>query len=132
EALRKELAQNTEDLLHQAGAAKANNTNSVNTVSTPVSTANVFSTDRPSADYDESQIHALEDIYENSCEGIFTNLTYDDEGAEADFTNSKNTMIHCLFPCFLSQIEPKKISEALQDESCHAMQEELLQFKLQK
>ncbi|GKG04756.1 putative ribonuclease H-like domain-containing protein, partial [Tanacetum coccineum] len=40
---------------------------------------------------------------------------------------------HCLFACFLSQIEPKKTSEALQDESqVDAMQEELLQFKLQK
>ncbi|GJV06982.1 ribonuclease H-like domain-containing protein [Tanacetum coccineum] len=40
---------------------------------------------------------------------------------------------HCLFACFLSQIKPKKISEALEDESwVDAMQEELLQFKLQK
>ncbi|GKB25624.1 putative ribonuclease H-like domain-containing protein [Tanacetum coccineum] len=41
--------------------------------------------------------------------------------------------IHCLFACFLSQNEPKKISEALEDESwVDAMQEELLQFKIQK
>ncbi|GJV08786.1 putative ribonuclease H-like domain-containing protein [Tanacetum coccineum] len=40
---------------------------------------------------------------------------------------------HCLFSCFLSQEEPKKISEALTDESwVEAMQEELLQFKLQE
>ncbi|GKE20016.1 putative ribonuclease H-like domain-containing protein, partial [Tanacetum coccineum] len=40
---------------------------------------------------------------------------------------------HCLFACFLSQNEPKKISEALEDESwVDAMQEELLQFKIQK
>ncbi|GJZ35779.1 putative ribonuclease H-like domain-containing protein [Tanacetum coccineum] len=40
---------------------------------------------------------------------------------------------HCLFVCFLSQEEPKKISEALTDESWdEAMQEELLQFKLQE
>nr|GFA29749.1 hypothetical protein [Tanacetum cinerariifolium] len=39
----------------------------------------------------------------------------------------------CLFSCFLSQIEPKKISDALQDPSwVEAMQEELLQFKIQK
>ncbi|GJX74368.1 putative ribonuclease H-like domain-containing protein [Tanacetum coccineum] len=38
-----------------------------------------------------------------------------------------------LFACFLSQEEPKTISQALQDESwVEAMQEELLQFKLQK
>nr|GEZ09440.1 hypothetical protein [Tanacetum cinerariifolium] len=38
----------------------------------------------------------------------------------------------CLFSCFLSQVEPKKISDALQDPSwVEAMQEELLQFKIQ-
>nr|GFC21450.1 putative ribonuclease H-like domain-containing protein [Tanacetum cinerariifolium] len=39
----------------------------------------------------------------------------------------------CLFSCFLSQVEPKKIYDALQDPSwAKAMQEELLQFKIQK
>nr|GEZ46771.1 putative ribonuclease H-like domain-containing protein [Tanacetum cinerariifolium] len=38
----------------------------------------------------------------------------------------------CLFSCFLSQKEPKKISDALKDPSwVEAMQEELLQFKIQ-
>nr|GFA66308.1 hypothetical protein [Tanacetum cinerariifolium] len=38
----------------------------------------------------------------------------------------------CLFSCFLSQVEPKKISDALQDPSwVEAIQEELLQFKIQ-
>nr|GFB46288.1 hypothetical protein [Tanacetum cinerariifolium] len=38
----------------------------------------------------------------------------------------------CLFSCFLSQVEPKKIFNALQDPSwVEAMQEELLQFKIQ-
>nr|GEW04719.1 hypothetical protein [Tanacetum cinerariifolium] len=38
----------------------------------------------------------------------------------------------CLFSCFLSQVEPKKIFDALQDPSwVEAMQEELLQFKIQ-
>nr|GFA88800.1 ribonuclease H-like domain, reverse transcriptase, RNA-dependent DNA polymerase [Tanacetum cinerariifolium] len=37
----------------------------------------------------------------------------------------------CLFSCFLSQVEPKKVSDALQDPSwVEAMQEELLQFKI--
>ncbi|GKB94612.1 hypothetical protein Tco_0980749 [Tanacetum coccineum] len=65
---------------------------SVNTVSTPVSTASVFSIGGPSADYDDSQIPALEDIYENASHGIFNNASYDDEGAVADFTNLENTM----------------------------------------
>ncbi|GJY00363.1 putative ribonuclease H-like domain-containing protein [Tanacetum coccineum] len=198
--LRKEFVQSTKDLLLQAGAARATSTNTVNTVSKQLSTANtsnVFSTGGPSnpnltnyADQDDSQIHALENIYGNSNDGIFTNASYDDEGVVADFTNLESTVNvspiptsrihfihpitqilgdpkssvqtrskvnksygahafisyiqkqrrnnhkdfqHCLFACFLSQIEPKKISEALEDESwVDAMQEELLQFKIQK
>ncbi|GJU41247.1 putative ribonuclease H-like domain-containing protein [Tanacetum coccineum] len=39
----------------------------------------------------------------------------------------------CLFACFLSQEEPKRIAKALSDPTwVEAMQEELLQFKLQK
>ncbi|GJR59162.1 putative ribonuclease H-like domain-containing protein [Tanacetum coccineum] len=47
--------------------------------------------------------------------------------------NNHKDQQHCLFACFLSQEEPKKIFEALQDDSwVQAMQEELLQFKLQQ
>ncbi|GJX69345.1 putative ribonuclease H-like domain-containing protein [Tanacetum coccineum] len=47
-------------------------------------------------------------------------------------TNHKDFQ-NCLFACFLSQQEPKKITQALDDESwVEAMQEELLQFKIQK
>ncbi|GKF29399.1 putative ribonuclease H-like domain-containing protein, partial [Tanacetum coccineum] len=47
-------------------------------------------------------------------------------------TNHKDHQ-NCLLAYFLSQEEPKNISQALQDESwVEAMQEELLQFKLQK
>ncbi|GJY72003.1 putative ribonuclease H-like domain-containing protein [Tanacetum coccineum] len=183
-----------QDLLLQAGAAKAGSTNRVNTASTSVSTASPYGglsfTDLTNTDQDDSKIPALEEIYDNPTAGIFTNASYDDEGAVADFTNLESivnaspiptsridsihpsTLIHgdpksavqtrsnvtksfgahafvsyiqkqrrnnhkdfqhCLFACFLSQNEPKKISEALKDESwVHAMQEELLQFKIQK
>ncbi|GJR03079.1 putative ribonuclease H-like domain-containing protein [Tanacetum coccineum] len=47
-------------------------------------------------------------------------------------TNHKDIQ-NCLFACFLSQEEPKKIIHAFKDPSwIEAMQEELLQFKLQK
>ncbi|GKF65829.1 hypothetical protein Tco_0192346, partial [Tanacetum coccineum] len=47
-------------------------------------------------------------------------------------TNHKDFQ-NCLFACFLSQSEPKKITQALEDESwVEAMQEELLQFQLQQ
>ncbi|GKE08349.1 hypothetical protein Tco_1411900 [Tanacetum coccineum] len=174
--------------------AKASSTNLVNTVSLPVSTAILFEglslADPIHPEEDDSEIHPLEDIYQNSTDGIFTTSSYDDEGAVADFTNLEsvvnvspiptsriysthpkalilgdpNTAVqtrskvnassrahafisyvqkqkrtnhkdfhHCLFACFLSQHEPKKISEALEDESwVDAMQEELLQFEIQK
>ncbi|GJR35918.1 putative ribonuclease H-like domain-containing protein [Tanacetum coccineum] len=147
-------------------------------------------TDLTNTDQDDLEIPALEKIYNNPTDGIFTNASYDDEGAVVDFTNletivnvspiptSRINFIHpstlilrdpkstvqtrskvtksfgahafvsyiqkqrrnnhkdfqyCLFACFLSQNEPNKISEALEDESwVDAMQEELLQFKIQK
>nr|GEU77034.1 putative ribonuclease H-like domain-containing protein [Tanacetum cinerariifolium] len=47
-------------------------------------------------------------------------------------TNHKD-YVNCLFACFLSQMEPKKVSQTLDDASwVEAMQEELLQFSLQK
>ncbi|GJU16063.1 putative ribonuclease H-like domain-containing protein, partial [Tanacetum coccineum] len=98
EALRKEFAQDTEDLLLQAGAARATSTNTVNTASTLVSTdspLNAFSTGGPdlnNTDQDDSQIPTLKDIYDNPSDGIFTNASYDDEGAVADFTNLESTV----------------------------------------
>ncbi|GKA08034.1 putative ribonuclease H-like domain-containing protein [Tanacetum coccineum] len=151
---RKEFAQCTEELLLQAGVARAASTNTVNTISTPISIAspsNVFSAggiDLNNNDQDDSQIPALEDIYDNPSDGIFTNASYDDEGAEVDFTNLETTVnvshiptsrIHSIHPTTqilrdpTLAIEPKKISQALEDESwVDAMQEELLQFKIQK
>ncbi|GJY93522.1 retrovirus-related pol polyprotein from transposon TNT 1-94, partial [Tanacetum coccineum] len=47
-------------------------------------------------------------------------------------TNHKDFQ-NCLFFCFLSQVEPKKVIQALQDPRwIEAMLDELLQFKLQK
>ncbi|GKF42328.1 hypothetical protein Tco_0125670, partial [Tanacetum coccineum] len=99
ESLRKKLDKSTDDLLQQAGFNKAISTNSVSTASTPVSTANspvstdsLCSTDEPSANYDDSQIPPLEDIHDSPSEGIFTSSSYDDEGAEVDFTNLESTM----------------------------------------
>ncbi|GJZ44049.1 ribonuclease H-like domain-containing protein [Tanacetum coccineum] len=174
--------------------AKASSTNPLNTASIPVSTASPYEglslSDPTNPEEDDSEIPPLEDIYQNSTDGIFTTSSYDDEGAVADFTNLEtvvnvspiptlrihsthpkalilgdpNSAVqtrskvntssgahafvsyvqkqkrtnhkdfhHCLFACFLSQHEPKKISEALEDESwVDAMQEELLQFEIQK
>ncbi|GJU26317.1 hypothetical protein Tco_1164938 [Tanacetum coccineum] len=106
EALRKKFAQETENLIIQAGAAKpsstnifstistpakASSTNLVNTVSSSVSTASPHEglslSDPTNPEEDDSEIPPLEDIYQNSTHGIFTTSSYDDEGAVADFTN---------------------------------------------
>ncbi|GJU54520.1 putative ribonuclease H-like domain-containing protein [Tanacetum coccineum] len=58
--------------------------------------------------------------------------------ALVSYTSKQNRTNHkdhqnCLLACFLSQEEPKNISQGLQDESwVEAMHKELLQFKLQK
>ncbi|GJU94983.1 putative ribonuclease H-like domain-containing protein [Tanacetum coccineum] len=90
------FAQDTEDLLLQIGAARGTSTNIINTASTPVSTASpsgrLSYPDLNITNQDDSQIPALEDIYDNPSDGIFTNASYDDEGAVADFTNLESTM----------------------------------------
>ncbi|GJR95452.1 putative ribonuclease H-like domain-containing protein [Tanacetum coccineum] len=98
-------------------------TTSVNTGSEPVNTG--------SFDDDDSPMPELE---------IFHNKVQNKSGAHALLShiqkqqrNNHKDQQHCLFACFLSQEEPKKIAEALQDDSwVQAMQEELLQFKLQQ
>nr|GEV86189.1 hypothetical protein [Tanacetum cinerariifolium] len=51
--------------------------------------------------------------------------------ASIHYKTNPDLLLFCLFSCFLSQEEPKKISDALKDQSCiEAMQEELLQFKI--
>nr|GEW47544.1 hypothetical protein [Tanacetum cinerariifolium] len=53
---------------------------------------------------------------------------------QGGLTQIKNKDFHtCMFSCFLSQEEPKRVHQALKDPSwIEAMQEELLQFKMQK
>ncbi|GJX01443.1 hypothetical protein Tco_0185356 [Tanacetum coccineum] len=107
EALRKKFEQETEHLVIQEGAArtsstnifstvstpaKASSTNLVNTVTIPVSTASPHEglslSDTTNPEEDDSEIPPLEDIYQNSNDGIVLLLhLMNDEGAVADFTN---------------------------------------------
>ncbi|GKC16042.1 ribonuclease H-like domain-containing protein [Tanacetum coccineum] len=130
--------------------AKASSTNLVNTVSIPVSTASPHAglslSDPPNPKEDDSEIPPLEDIYQHSTEGDTTSAVqtrsklHKSSGAHAFVSyvqkqrrNNHKDFQHCLFACFLSQQEPKKISEAIEDESwVDVMQEELLQFEIQK
>ncbi|GJW32164.1 putative ribonuclease H-like domain-containing protein [Tanacetum coccineum] len=64
-------------------------------------------------------------------------INFSEENGMVSYINKQRRTNHkdyqnCLFACFLSQIEPKKVIQALTDPSwIEAMQEELLQFKLQ-
>ncbi|GJZ03253.1 ribonuclease H-like domain-containing protein [Tanacetum coccineum] len=65
-------------------------------------------------------------------------INFSEENAMVSYISKQRRTNHkdyqnCLFACFLSQIEPKKVIQALTDPCwIEAMQEELLQFKLQK
>ncbi|GJV84756.1 putative ribonuclease H-like domain-containing protein [Tanacetum coccineum] len=68
-------------------------------------------------------------IYDKSSEGL---MLSDLHTSNNQRSNHKDQHI-VFFACFLSQFEPRKVSEALEDGSwVEAMQEELLQFKLQQ
>ncbi|GKB06044.1 putative ribonuclease H-like domain-containing protein, partial [Tanacetum coccineum] len=54
--------------------------------------------DPTNSDQDNSEIPALEDIYQNPTDGIFTNSSYDDEGAVADFTNLETVVTVSTIP----------------------------------
>nr|GEU71951.1 hypothetical protein [Tanacetum cinerariifolium] len=95
---------------------------------------------------DDPNMPALEDITYSDDE--------EDVGAEADFSNLEQVYLSmtrmvkeqggltqinnddfytCMFACFLSQEEPKRVHQALKDPSwIEAMQEEFLQFKMEK
>ncbi|GJR64966.1 putative ribonuclease H-like domain-containing protein, partial [Tanacetum coccineum] len=86
----------------------------VNSSSGPVNTQH--------ADQDDSDMPELL-IFNKPQKGIFDEASYDDEGMVHDFNN---------LPTEVDE-EPKKISKALKDDTwVEAMQEELLQFRLQQ
>ncbi|GJW65010.1 putative ribonuclease H-like domain-containing protein, partial [Tanacetum coccineum] len=119
-----EFAQDTKDLLLQAGAARATSTNTVNTASTPVSTASpsggLSYTDPTNTDQDDSQIHALEDIYDNpnndGLKSASCNGTIDEEGVSVS-TSRDGTEEELLTRLFISRrtkmISDKYVAEIL-------------------
>ncbi|GJY27268.1 putative ribonuclease H-like domain-containing protein, partial [Tanacetum coccineum] len=133
QAFRREL---DEVSLKHVGTVPENNTTNTSSVNTGSQTVN---TGR--LDHDDSLMPELEYSQAPSQLCKLEAKCRTKSGAHASsqslFTSCKKQpqMIqqHCLFACFLSQEEPKKIAEALQDDSwVQAMQEELLQFKLQQ
>nr|GFB36434.1 putative ribonuclease H-like domain-containing protein [Tanacetum cinerariifolium] len=72
-------------------------------------------------------VAGLEDIIYSDDEDV---VVKDQGGLSQMFGNDLHT---CMFACFLSQEEPKRVHQALKDPSwIEAMQEELFQFKMQK
>nr|GEV01435.1 ribonuclease H-like domain-containing protein [Tanacetum cinerariifolium] len=150
DALRKEFEQGCMD---QRGVTQASSTNSFNTVSNPVnaaSTSGTFSAGGASSphpdafipantilhvDQDDSQIPDLEETVKLQSIGIFNSAHNDDldiytssvqsVGAKAEFNNMESSTIVSSIPT--RKIEPKKVSQALDDESwVKTMQKELL------
>nr|GFA13557.1 hypothetical protein [Tanacetum cinerariifolium] len=92
------------------------------TVSSPVPTA--YSTNSQDSSSDARLISKREQVQRGGRTEFYTTIHQKTDPALLQFY---------LFLCFLSQVEPKKISDALQDPSwVEAMQEELLQFKIHK
>ncbi|GJT18566.1 putative ribonuclease H-like domain-containing protein [Tanacetum coccineum] len=78
--------------------------------------------------------HVIGDV-QSSIQTRRMKTSYSEQGfLSAIYEGKTHQDLHtCLFACFLSQEEPKRVSKALSDPTwVEAMQEELLQFKLQK
>nr|GFA67704.1 hypothetical protein [Tanacetum cinerariifolium] len=116
---------NLEDLSHNAhdvGAeADINNMESIISVS-PIPTSRIYK------DHLTSQI--IGDLSSTTQTRSMSRGVRDQGGISQMFNEDFHT---CMFACFLSQEEPKRVHQALKDPSwIEAMQEELLQFKMQK
>nr|GEU74242.1 hypothetical protein [Tanacetum cinerariifolium] len=139
-----------------------NSINGVNAASTPVTTVGQISTNStntfsaaspsntavsptlrkssyvdPSQYPDDPNMPALEDITYSDDEEDVAPQTKSMTGMvnkQGRLTQINNDDFHtCMFSCFLSQEKPKRVHQALKDPSwIEAMQEELLQFKMQK
>ncbi|GJS60937.1 putative ribonuclease H-like domain-containing protein [Tanacetum coccineum] len=82
---------------------------------------------------DHSLDHVIGDVQSGVQTRRMTKTTNEQGFISAVFEGKTHEDLHtCLFACFLSQEEPKKVIQALKDPRwIEAMQEELLQFKLQ-
>ncbi|GJS77636.1 putative ribonuclease H-like domain-containing protein [Tanacetum coccineum] len=83
---------------------------------------------------DHSLDHVIGDVQSGVQTRRMTKTSNEQGFISAVYEGKTHEDLHtCLFACFLSQVEPKKVIQALTDPSwIEAMQDELLQFKLQK
>ncbi|GJT96557.1 ribonuclease H-like domain-containing protein [Tanacetum coccineum] len=134
------FAQEAEDLLLQAGAARATSTNTVNTASpshvfmadftnlestvnvSPIPTSKIHFIHPTTQILGDPKLEVQTRSKVNKSSGAYAFVSY----IQKQRRNNHKDFQHCLFACFLSQIEPKKIFEALEDECwVDAIQEEL-------
>nr|GFC42150.1 hypothetical protein [Tanacetum cinerariifolium] len=116
---------NLEDLSHTADdvGAEAN----INNMEFIISVS-LIPTSRIHKDHPTSQI--ISDLSSTTQTRSMARGVRDQGGISQMFNKDFPT---CMFACFLSQEEPKRVYQALKDPSwIEAMQEELLQFKMQK
>nr|GEU89953.1 retrovirus-related Pol polyprotein from transposon TNT 1-94 [Tanacetum cinerariifolium] len=91
-------------------------------------TANAIPTTRVHKDHHVTQI--IGDLSSATQIRSMTRVAKDQGGLSQMFSDDFHT---CMFACFLLQKEPKRVHQALKDPSwIEAMQEELLQFKMNK
>ncbi|GKB26117.1 putative ribonuclease H-like domain-containing protein, partial [Tanacetum coccineum] len=117
-----------------------NSTQDVNTAGLEMDMSNITTTylvpSTPNTRIHED--HSLDHVIGDVQSGVQTRRmikTTNEQGfISAVYEGKTHEDLHtCLFACFLSLEEPKRISKALSDSAwLEAMQEELLQFKLQK
>ncbi|GJS01483.1 putative ribonuclease H-like domain-containing protein [Tanacetum coccineum] len=83
---------------------------------------------------DHSLDHVIGDVQSSVQTRRMTKTTNEQGFISVVYEGKTHKDLHtCLFACFLSQEEPKRIAKSLSDSAwVEAMQEELLQFKLQK
>nr|GEY21486.1 putative ribonuclease H-like domain-containing protein [Tanacetum cinerariifolium] len=94
----------------------------------PSITVSLIPTTRIHKDHHVSQI--IGDLSSTTQTRSMIKVVKDQDGLSYMFNDDFHT---CMFACFLSQEEPKRVHKALKDPSwIEAMQEELLQFKMQK
>ncbi|GKE58886.1 hypothetical protein Tco_1498071 [Tanacetum coccineum] len=111
-------------MVSQAGAAKTSSTNIFSTVSTTAKASSpkegLSLSNTTNSQEDDFEIPPLESIHEDTTDGIFTHSSYDDEGAEADFTNLE-TVVN-VSPIPTSRINPSPPSALILGDPTSAVQ----------
>nr|GFB92030.1 putative ribonuclease H-like domain-containing protein [Tanacetum cinerariifolium] len=118
---------NLEDLTYSDDADDVDAVADINNLESIISVSPIPTT-RIHKDHQTSQI--ISDLSSTTQTKSMARAVRDQGGISQMFNEDFHT---CMFACFLSQEKPKRVHQALKDPSwIEAMQEELLQFKMQK